>query len=152
MKEVPEKLKDSAPKDTHWFGGPIDRSRVALRIIGGDLDPEKISELLSCKPSTSIKKGDTIRSKNKDRTATIGRWSLDSDLSDESNLEEKIWNILKKVSSDQKIWDSITNKYQVDLFCGVFLESENRGFRLSVEIMKELSRFGIEIGFDIYAP
>ena len=152
MKKVPEKLRDSATKDTQWFGGPIDRSCVGLRIIGDDLDPEKITQVLSCKPSTSYKKGDTIKSKYKDRVAKIGRWNLDSELPDESDLEDKIWDILKKVSLDQKAWTTLTESYQVDLFCGVFLETENRGFGLSVDIMKALSRLGIEIGFDIYAP
>ena len=149
MKQVPEKLKNSAPEGTTWFGGSIDRSKVSLRIFGDELNPEEITELLKCKPSVSWKKGDTIRGANKTRT---GRWSLESNLSDETDLEDKVWDILNRISADVEVWNSIKRMNSVDLFCGIFLETGNRGFGISVNLMKELSRLGIDIGFDIYAP
>ena len=149
MKQISDELKNSAPEGTVWFGGPVDRSKVSLRIFGDNLNPDEISELLKSKPSASWKKGDVIKGTTIART---GRWSLDSNLSDEMDLEEKVWDILKRLSSDEKVWHSITTKHNVDLFCGVFLETDNRGFGLSVSLMRELSRLGIEIGFDIYGP
>jgi ribosomal protein L19 len=151
MKKMPDKLKNSAPEGTIWFGGPIDKSKVTLRIFGDDLNPDEISELLKCNPSVSYKKGDIIKN-GQTAKAKTGRWSLESTLSDETDLEEKVWDILKRLSSDVNVWKSITTKYEVVFFCGVFLDTDNRGFGLSVSLMREISRLGIEIGFDIYAP
>lgn len=147
MKQIPEKLKNSAPEGTVWFGGPVDRSMAALRIFGDNLNPDEVSELLRCKPSESWKKGGII---NGTTLARTGRWSLDSNLPNEADIEEKVWDILKRVSANKEVWHSITTRFRVDLFCGIFLESNNRGFGLSVRLMRKLSHLGIEIGFDVY--
>ncbi len=152
MKQVPKKLKSDAPEGTIWFGGPIDRSKVSLRIFGKDLNPEEISRLLKCRPSEAKKSGHKAVGRTKERIPQSGRWSLESELPAEKDLEEKVWDILKRVPSEQGVWKSLTGRYHVDLFCGVFLDKQNRGFGLSVKLMRELSRLGIEIGFDIYGP
>ncbi len=55
------------------------------------------------------------------------------------------------MSTNMETWKRITNKYKVDLFCGLFLEGMNEGFSLSPEVMLMLGQRGIEIGFDIYS-
>lgn len=136
---MPKKLKDSAPEGTVWFGGPIDKSTVSLRISGKNLNPDRISKLLNCMPSKVTKPNNTVV------------WLLESSSAEDMDIEDQIWEMLKKFPTKKKIWDSITSQYEVDLFCGLFLEAENRGFGLSVKLMKKLSFLGIEIGFDIYA-
>jgi hypothetical protein len=39
---------------------------------------------------------------------------------------------------------------KVDIFCGPFLESSNRGFGISPEVSKLLSDRYLDIGFDLY--
>lgn len=149
MKKPPKKLVQTAPEGTVWFGGPVDRSQVSLRILGDELDPEEITELLKVLPTESYKKGEVFGKEGKNIRRT-GRWSLESHLPDEVDIEEKIMHLLSQVTNDESTWKLLNSKYQIDLFCGLFLEAENRGFGLSVETIRKLSSLGIEIGFDIY--
>jgi hypothetical protein len=152
MKKIPEKLKNSAPEGTAWYGGPVDRSKVSLRVCGEDLNPPKISALLACEPSEGKKKEHPAVGRREIPISRTGQWTLESQLPDETDLEEKVWDILRRLSPSQEVWNSLTAKYRVDLLCGVFLETQNRGFSLSVKLMRELSRLGIAIGFDICEP
>ena len=40
--------------------------------------------------------------------------------------------------------------HSVDVFCGLFLTSSNRGFGPSAEVSKLLSERNFEVGFDLY--
>lgn len=154
MKTPPNKLVNSAPEGTVWFGGPVDRSEATLRILGDNLDPEEISELLGTLATRGEKKGDVIvvaASKQK-RIARTGRWSLESKLPVETDIDDKILELLEHVTDDESIWSSINKKYKVDIFCGIFMEADNRGFSLSVKTLKKLAALGIVVGFDIYGP
>ena len=154
MKKPPDTLAETAPEGTVWFGGEFDRSKVTLRIIGDNLSPDEITKLLGVSPTKSEKKGDvTIGKVSKtQRVAKTGRWSIESNLPDEIDVEIKINNLLDIVSNDNHVWSEINNKYKTDIFCGLFMEAENRGFSLSVKTLNRLASLGIEVGFDIYAP
>jgi hypothetical protein len=58
--------------------------------------------------------------------------------------------LLARLRSDPEVWASLTSRYEVDLFCGLFLTSSNRGFTLSPEVSQMLTDRKIEIGFDVY--
>lgn len=152
MSNVPKKLRESAPEGTVWFGGPIDRTKVCLRIFGDKLNPEEITKHLGIEPTTSYTKGEIIRGNKSNRQTKTGRWSLNSKLDDHIDLEEKIRDIIKPILANESYWETVTTECEVDLFCGLFLEAENRGFDLSSEIIGELGRLSINISFDIYAP
>lgn len=59
-------------------------------------------------------------------------------------------NLLDRVTDDLAIWQELSGRFSVDVFCGVFLEDFNRGFVLSPAVLRRLADQGIEIGFDIY--
>ena len=137
-------------------GGPIDRCKVSLRIIGDDLDPDQISSLLECEPSSKTRKGEIVADDGtgRQRISPFGSWRLESTESEQVDLEEQVLKLLSRVIEDPEVWLRLTNQYKVDLFCGVFLDegSWNRGFSLSPGVLKELAERNLEIGFDIYAP
>ena len=56
-----------------------------------------------------------------------------------------------QLKKDLEIWKTITEKYVVEFFTGIFLDAMNRGIRLSPNTMQKLSSRGIELGFDIYS-
>lgn len=139
-----------APEGTVWFGGPVDRFKITLRIIGDDLDPERISSLLRCTP-TGMRRGDPT--KGADGCAV--QWFLEirsEALGESYDLEDGIKLLLEKLPSDRDLWVSLTSAYTVDLFCGIFLGAANRGFGISPEVSRMLADRGIEVGFDIYCP
>jgi hypothetical protein len=134
----PRQPPSGAPEGTVWFGGPVDRLKITLRIVDDNLDPEQITSILKYPPTHSKR----------------GHWALSIDSKDyeggEIELEEGLKILLRKLPSDAKLWRSLTTKYHVDIFCGLFIESSNRGFGLTANVLKMLSHRNLEIGFDLY--
>lgn len=60
--------------------------------------------------------------------------------------------LLERLPAGPELWAALTRDYRVDVSCGLFLEADNRGFGLPVEISKMLVERNLEIGFDIYGP
>ena len=144
-----------APEGTVWFGGPIDRFKITLRIVGDKLDPEQITSILKCAPTRSYLKGRSITTPSGNTwIPKTGRWALSIHSKDykggEIELEEGLKILLGRLPSDAKLWRSLTAKYDVDVFCGLFLETSNRGFGLSANASKMLSHRNLDIGFDLY--
>ena len=139
MNQPPEKLKSSAPEGTIWFGGPVDSSKLSLRVFGESMDLDKITSLLGHTPTKGRTKGKRAS------------WHLSAPEMNGADLNSQIDWIFSRLSKDLSIWKKITEEYQVDLFCGLFLDAPNRGISLSPETMKEISSRGIELGFDIYS-
>ncbi|MDX2111920.1 MAG: hypothetical protein SFY80_16955 [Verrucomicrobiota bacterium] len=50
------------------------------------------------------------------------------------------------------VWEHLAKYYSLDLFCGLFLDRNNRGLTLSPKTLKAIGERGIELGFDIYGP
>jgi hypothetical protein len=134
-----------APEGTVWFGGPVDRWKVALRVYGEELDPDRISALLGCQPSSAQRKGNPFPKK--------GRWLLEIDSKESGehdDVDDGIRMLLARLPSDSGVWVSLTSACAVDVFCGLFLASSNRGFGISAEVSRLLSDRNLEIGFDVY--
>jgi hypothetical protein len=136
------------------FGGPIDQAKVSLRIFSDDLEPDEISCILNCEPTYKSKKGEIIVGPvtGNQRIAPIGMWSLESAEDESVDLEEQILTLLSRMSGDLNVWKALTQKYKVDLFCGLFLDEVNRSFWLTPEVLKAITERNLKIGFDIYAP
>jgi hypothetical protein len=154
-KTISRKPPSGAPEGTSWFGGPVDRFRITLRISGEDLYPERISALLSCEPTTAWRKGIPISCDGGrgTRIPTQGHWSLTIDsreCHESDDVEDGVRMLLARLPSDSDLWASLTRMYTVDVFCGVFLASSNRGFGISAEVSRLLSDRHLEIGFDLY--
>jgi len=66
------------------------------------------------------------------------------------SLDDGIRMLLARLPSDRGVWASLTSNYSVDIFCGLFLASSNRGFGISPEVSALLSDRGLEVGFDVY--
>ena len=134
-----------APEGTTWFGGPVDRWKVALRVYGEELDPSRISALLGCEPSSASLKGAPFPKK--------GRWILEIDSKDcgeNDEVDDGVRMLLARLPPDLDVWASLSNISSVDVFCGIFVVSPNRGFGISAEVSRMLSDRGLEIGFDLY--
>lgn len=115
------------------IGGPVDKIKVGLRVIGDSLDPNEVTKLLGCEP-----------------TKAKGNWILDGKLPPTDDFEVQIENLLASVTDDLSAWKALADKYRIDIYCGLFLKDINRGCDLSSKIIKALSERNISICFDIY--
>ena len=134
MKPVPPNILASAPEGTQWYGGAVDRSTMTLRIDCHASEFEAVSKLVGC-TSDDAK-----------------RWRIAAPDSQGADLDAQVNAILTRLTSDLDVWWQLSSKYQVDVFCGMFLEQTNRGVTLRAETMAQLAARGISFGFDIYAP
>jgi hypothetical protein len=134
-----------------WFGGPIDSATATLRVVGKDVDPTEISQLLKCDPTAAARTGEVIKSNGIARTVREGFWRLDS-ARDAKDIEDQIVSLLTQVTDDLDVWRLLIKRFRVDMFCGLFLDAQNRGFELTPQTLRQLADRGIAIGFDIYVP
>jgi hypothetical protein len=132
----------------------ISRSTVGIRLFGRELNPQRITQLLGCAPSSAAKTGEKIiNASGIERIAKKGFWILDFGEPDEIILEEKIKILLGKLTDNIETWQEITgNLDTADINCGLFIDNWNEGFTLSQSTLKKISDRNLEIGFDIYSP
>jgi hypothetical protein len=145
----------NAPTGTVQIGGGrIDRIHVTLRVYGATLNPASVTKLLKCVPTESApRRPSTVRDKSGKLKILRGNWrlSVTSVEARSNDLEEVVWNLLKRLPSNESTWKKL-KRYKLDLFCGLFMEAQNRGFGISPRLCRELSKRSIAIGFDIYGP
>ena len=65
-------------------------------------------------------------------------------------LDELVDALLSRVNQDEEVWAHLRETFEVDLFCGLFLDRLNRGTFLEAETTMMPGRLGLLIGFDIY--
>jgi hypothetical protein len=152
-KPISRNPPSGASEGTVWYGGPVDRFRITLRILGEQLDPDQLSTLLGCPPTKAERAGVPISAEGGSRIPQRGRWSLtieSKNLRESDDVEDGIKMLLERLPSDPELWASLTRLYQADVFCGLFLETSNRGFGLSAEVSRLLADRYLDIGFDVY--
>ena len=110
------------------------KTAATLRVIGADLVPEEISERLACAPTKS----------------RPGMWHLESTPREPGNLDVQIMEILSKVTNDLDVWQDLARAYDVNLFCGLFMDGGNEGLHVSPHSLAALGQRGIELQLDIY--
>jgi hypothetical protein len=134
--------------------GPVDDFRISLDVIGDDVDPEEVSSLLGCQPTTGHRKGDEILGADGSfrRHARSGRWSIavTSRHLGEPDFDTVLSNLIESLTDDLSIWTKLSQQFDTRLFCGIFLTDSNRGFNISAELMAALSARDLYIGLDIY--
>jgi hypothetical protein len=132
----------------------ISRSVATLRIIGDDLVPNEITQLLGASPTHAQTKGDKIVGKKTGNVsiARTGMWRLRASHCEPEDLDGQIRFIFDQLTDDIAAWESIADRYRMDLFCGLFMECRNEGMELSPESLLALGSRGIKIGLDVYGP
>jgi hypothetical protein len=130
----------------------LDRSLVALRIYGDHLVPDEISTLLGAQPTKARTKSEKIigAKGNPVRVAKTGSWHLDAEARIPEDMDGQIQEILAKLPSDLSVWQGLTRRFAVDLFCGVFMATGGDGLTLSAASLAALGSRGIEMGVCIY--
>src|SRR4051794_22619235 len=142
-----------APEGTVWFGGPVDRFKMTLRIASEVLEPDQITAMFGRSATKSRRKGDPVNdSPGAAMQAKKARWSLsvDSDACGNGDVEDGIKMLLDGLPADLGVWDRLNEVCDMDLFCGLFFEAENRGFGLSVVVCRMLAERHVAVGFDVY--
>jgi hypothetical protein len=129
-------------------GGLVDESRLTLGVHGEDLDPDEISRLLGCAPTSSHRRGDARRS---GPPRTKGGWVLSVEAKSPTGPDELVHLLLAHLPTEQAVWADLRRRFQIQLSFGIFTERWNRGFELTADAVRRIEVLGAGVGFDIYA-
>ena len=130
------------------------RSVVSLRIIGDALVPSEISTLLGAEPSRAERKGEQIigRKTGQVRIAKTGLWLLCANDREPEDINGQVVELFRQLNPDLKVWSELSCRFEMNLFCGLFMETSNEGMAISSATLQTLGERGIELQFDIYDP
>lgn len=129
-------------------GGLVDESRLTLGIHGDDLNPEEVSRLLGCTPSSSHRRGDPRPS---GPPWPKGAWLLTVEAKSPNGPEELVHLLLARLPADHALWSDLRRRFRLRLSFGIFTERWNRGFELSAGAIGRIDVLGAGLGIDIYA-
>jgi hypothetical protein len=81
------------------------------------------------------------------KNTVVGDWRRPPFLSvaadtEPGNLDAQIKSILGKLTSDISVWRRLAAAFEVDLFCGLFMQKENEGLSISPESLAILGEPG----------
>jgi uncharacterized protein DUF4279 len=126
--------------------GKVGKTKVGLRFVSDNLDPQSVTALLGRKASGGWRAGEMKFG----RPAKFGSWHLDSDPLLPSDLDIRIRDLLASVSSDIAVWNKLTQQHHADLFCGLFLTESNQGLVLTPDTMAAIALRALKLSLDIY--
>jgi hypothetical protein len=128
--------------------------KASLRILGASLDPDEITRLLGVAPTTAGRKGSVIEGRTGNRERMTGVWALATERASTDGwaVEEVVAELLAAVPSDQHLWESIAERYTVDLFLGLFMSSDNQGFDISPDLLSQMAARRWRLSADVYGP
>lgn len=112
------------------------------------MDPADITAVLGHRPTESWKKGDALASGPRSRAQSV--WFLKAPDSKKGDLDHQLQWLFSRLTDDMRRWTRIGRQHRMRISVGIFMEAANRGFEISPSSMRELSRRGLLIGFDVY--
>lgn len=147
-------MTDFLPPDTVRVGGPIARLSIAVRVASDTLDPDAITRLMGVQPKFAARKGDTRISGGQTVTQRVGIWTfgITDEPSGEWELDDAVGALLARLPDDLAIWQELRRHHRIDLFCGLFMGSDNQGADLRPETLRQLADRGLTLDLDIYGP
>jgi hypothetical protein len=86
------------------------------------------------------------------RIAKRGQWHLHATDTEPENLDAQVAEILEKLTPDLSVWLDLSNRFEIDLFCGWFMSESNEGVIIAPNTLKQLGERGIQLDIDLYAP
>jgi hypothetical protein len=130
----------------------LSKTVASLRIIGDDLVPDEVTKLLGCEPNIKMIIGEPFSwgKQGKPRLAKSSMWRISATDQLPGDLDKQIEEMLSLLTNDLTVWSQLSKKYKIDIFCGLFMESDMEGISLSAKSMLALGERGIEIDFDMY--
>lgn len=125
---------------------------MTFRMFGDALVPAEITALLGCEPSASCSKGDarlTGRSAHRHIEQT-GSWRLSASDRAPEDIAGQVRELLDRLPQDVAVWLRLRERYEMDMFCGVFMGSSNDMLGFAPELLMALAARGIGLSLDLY--
>jgi hypothetical protein len=131
-------------KLTPSISGP--GTSIALRMFGQELDPAEVTALLGVAPTSSCKKGDPFPGSDLPICEQTGRWFFVKDKI-KGSVDQAVRDFLALFSDNLSIWNSLCNRFEVDL-CFAIKLGDQRKFDLKHKTIQMLLDRQLDLAFD----
>jgi hypothetical protein len=128
-------------------------TKASFRIIGKDLDPSEVTNLLHLHPDQSHCCGDPNISKSGRRYAdyTEGLWALHSSADETYTIDEHLETLLKRLWQHRDLLQEFKKRgYKLDICIGIFGIDDNMGFVLKNALLRRVMQLGVDLDLDLY--
>lgn len=131
----------------------LNRCQAALRIFGDDLVPEELSRLFGHFYTKGWVKGyQYSTSSGAVVVKKTGAWILDAEPTESADFDGQISRLLADIDVSPDNWASLASRFEMDIFCGWFMQESNEGIAVSSQTLRALGERNIALSVDIYAP
>ena len=127
--------------------------KASFRIMGKDLDPSEITNLLHMPPDQSHRCGDPNMSKSGRRYAdyTEGLWALDASVDETHVIDEHLEVLVTKLWKHRHLLQALRNRgYKIDIFVCIFGIDDNMGLGLKHTLLRRVIQLGVDLDLDLY--
>ena len=128
-------------------------TKASFRIMGKDLDPSEITNLLHMHPDQSHRCGDPNISKSGRRYAnyTEGLWALHASVDETSAIDVHLEALATKLWQHRDLLQEFSKRgYKIDICVGIFGIDDNMGFVLKSTLLRRVMQLGVDLDFDLY--
>ena len=77
-------------------------------------------------------------------------WFLIAAVREPEGLDAQVAEILGKLTDDLDVWAARARRFDLEVFCGWFMDETNEGVRISPKTLAALGARGIALEVDIY--
>lgn len=126
-------------------------SKATLRIFSKTIDPSEIGKRLGLEATKTHAKG-ALRSPRHEAVWPTSMWSLNSPLSDHSDMTDHLRYLLDLLEPKMQALEHLARDCKIDLFCGFSSGNGQGGFVLDPLTLSRLAALKIPITFDLYPP
>jgi uncharacterized protein DUF4279 len=136
------------------FGGDHpDGKYVTFRLMGADLDPDKVTRATGLTPDREHRRGDPKPSGSPYRE---GQWSICSSppLPKTGNgLVDHLRWLIERLGPHAPALRRICEEDELhaDFFCGYFMGQANSGFAIDPATLESIAALGADLGIDVYS-
>ena len=128
-------------------------TKASFRIIGKDLDPSEITNLLHMHPDQSHRCGDPNISQSGRRYAdyTEGLWAIDSSVDETHAIDAHLEALVTKLWKHRNLLQEFRNRgYRLDIFVGIFGIDDNMGLALKNTLLRRVIQLEVDLDLDLY--
>ena len=128
-------------------------TKASFRIMGKDLDPSEITNVLHMHPDQSHRCGDPNMSKLGHRYAdyTEGLWAIDSSVDETHAIDAHLEALVTKLWKHRDLLQEFRNRgYRLDIFVGIFGIDDNMGLALKNTLLRRVMQLEVDLDLDLY--
>lgn len=122
--------------------------KATLRIFSENYSLAQLENFIGV-PTRGFSKGDSYSHGKKIREKTF--WSFESQVPSSEKFESHLVDIISFLEKHKSTFSIIENDCEIDLFCMLSSNNGQGGFVLPYQLVDEISKYHLNIVFDVYA-